>query len=344
MSNNTYSPLVSVVTPVYNTDEYLEECIKSVLSQTYSNFEYIILDNCSSDGSLEIAHKYASLDNRVKVIQNTSFLNQIQNYNQSVRHISTESKYCKIVQADDALYPDCLSQMVNVAESDPSIGMVGAFTLLDFGDRADVYLMGLPFPKSSHNGLDICRRYLLEGFDVFGSPTATLIRSDIVRSRNNLYNENSAVDDTSLCVEILQEWNFGFCHQVLTYTRRSNESFMTVLKQYNFHILTRYIILKKYGQNILTADEYIHCSRNLENMYHIAIGESVLNRLPKQFWDFQQYALDEIDEKIKSHQKIFWALRAAIELLLNPKNTYERLKQHKKQKKSSLEVSEYVDI
>ena len=344
MSQSTITPLVSVVTPVYNTDEYLEECIKSVLSQTYSNFEYIILDNCSTDSSLEIARKHASLDKRIKVIQNTSFLNQIQNYNQSVRHISEESKYCKIVQADDALYPDCLSQMVEVAESDPGIGMVGAFTLLDFGERADVYLMGLPYPQTSHNGLKICQRYLLEGFDVFGSPTATLLRSDIVRSRKNLYNENSAVDDTSLCVEVLQQWNFGFCHQVLTYTRRSNESFMTVLKQYNFHILTRYIILKKYGLDILDKDKYLQCKRNLENMYHIAVGESVLNRLPKQFWDFQDYALDEIGEKIKPYQKIIWAIRAAIQLLLNPKNTYERLKQHKKQKKSSLEVSEYVDI
>ena len=344
MSISNNSPLVSVVTPVYNTDEYLEECIESVLSQSYSNFEYIILDNCSSDGSLDIAQKYASLDSRIRVIQNTNFLNQIQNYNQSVRHISEESKYCKIVQADDALYPDCLSQMVNVAESDPGIGMVGAFTLLDFGDRADVYLMGLPYPQSSHNGLEICKRYLVEGFDVFGSPTATLIRSDIVRSRRNLYNENSAVDDTSLCVEVLQQWNFGFCHQVLTYTRRSNESFMTLLKQYNFHILTRYIILKKYGQDILGNDEYIQCKRNLENMYHVAIGESVLNRLPKQFWDFQNYALEEIKEVIKPHQKIIWAFRAAIELLLNPKNTYNRLKQHKKQKRTSLEVSEYVDI
>jgi len=344
MSTSITPPLVSVVTPVYNTDEYLEECIKSVLSQSYINFEYIILDNCSTDGSLDIARKYASLDNRIKVIQNTSFLNQIQNYNQSVRHISEESKYCKIVQADDALYPECLSQMVEVAESDPGIGMVGAFTLLDFGNHADVYLMGLPYPKTSHNGLEICKRYLLEGFDVFGSPTATLLRSDIVRSRKNLYNENSAVDDTSLCVEVLQKWNFGFCHQVLTYTRRSNESFMTVLKQYNFHILTRYIILKKYGQDVLEADEYIDCKRNLEDMYHIAIGESVLNRLPNQFWDFQDYALNEIGEKIKPGQKLIWAFRAAIELLLNPKNTYERLKQHKKQKKSSLEVSEYVDL
>ncbi|HED36469.1 MAG TPA: glycosyltransferase family 2 protein [Gammaproteobacteria bacterium] len=344
MPENLDQPLVSVVTPVYNTGEYLEQCIKSVLSQTYRNLEYIILDNCSTDDSLAIANRYASIDNRIRVIQNSTFLNQIQNYNQSVRHISENSKYCKIVQADDGLYPDCLTQMVKIAESNQTIGMVGAFTLLDFGNRADVYLMGLPYSKSSYKGLYICRRYLLEGFDVFGSPTATLLRSKIVRSRQNLYNENSAVDDTSLCIEVLKSWDFGFCHQVLTYTRRDNESLMTILKQYNFHILTRYIILKKYGRDILSEDEYSKCEEQIEKMYHIVIGESILTRLPDEFWQFQDFALKEIDEKIDKRKKYIWAFQAAIELALNPKSTLERLTQHRKRKESSLDVEKYIDI
>ena len=50
-------PLVSVVTPVYNGEKYLEECIESVLNQTYKNWEYIILNNCSTDRTLEIAEQ-----------------------------------------------------------------------------------------------------------------------------------------------------------------------------------------------------------------------------------------------------------------------------------------------
>ena len=72
-------PLVSVVTPCYNGEPYLAECIESVLSQTYDNFEYIIVNNKSTDNSLEIAHKYAAKDHRIRVVDNREFLSQIDN-------------------------------------------------------------------------------------------------------------------------------------------------------------------------------------------------------------------------------------------------------------------------
>src|SRR5207253_3419947 len=57
-------PLVSVVTPFYNTAKYLAQCIEGVLTQSYPEFEYILLDNCSTDGSREIAQIYARQDPR----------------------------------------------------------------------------------------------------------------------------------------------------------------------------------------------------------------------------------------------------------------------------------------
>ncbi|HWH03492.1 MAG TPA: glycosyltransferase family 2 protein, partial [Gemmatimonadales bacterium] len=68
------TPLVSVVTPVYNTGKYLAECIESVLAQTFTDFEYVILDNASTDDSPEIIARYARRDPRIRVVRNERLL------------------------------------------------------------------------------------------------------------------------------------------------------------------------------------------------------------------------------------------------------------------------------
>src|ERR1043166_1469914 len=94
-------PLVDVVTPVYNGKKYLAECIESVLAQTYQNWEYIIVDNCSKDGTLEVARRYEQRDKRIRVIHNETLLPQAKNFNFTVQQISADSEYCKFVQGDD---------------------------------------------------------------------------------------------------------------------------------------------------------------------------------------------------------------------------------------------------
>src|SRR5258705_13800105 len=90
-------PLVSIVTPVYNGEEYLRECIESVLAQTSSNWEYIIVDNCSRDHTLSIAQEYAARDSRIRVHSNETFVRVIENHNIAFRQISAASRYCKVV-------------------------------------------------------------------------------------------------------------------------------------------------------------------------------------------------------------------------------------------------------
>ena len=67
-------PLVTVLTPVYNGEKYLTECIESVLAQTYANWEYYILNNRRTDRTLKIAESYAAKDARVRVVTTERFL------------------------------------------------------------------------------------------------------------------------------------------------------------------------------------------------------------------------------------------------------------------------------
>ena len=166
-------PLVSVVTPVHNGEKFLAMCVESVLSQAYENWEYFIIDNKSSDRTSEIAESFAAKDDRIRVVTNDTLLPMIENWNHSLRQITSDSVYCKVVHADDWLYPECLRQMVKVGEEYPTVGLIGAYRL----QGSFVTLDGLPHDDSFVNGHEICRQVLLRKLHIFGSPTSTMIRS-----------------------------------------------------------------------------------------------------------------------------------------------------------------------
>src|SRR5262245_33624292 len=110
MSADTSKPLVTVLTPFYNTADYLEESITSVLAQSYEHFEYILVDNQSTDDSAKIASKFAATDRRVRFLETPRFFTQGENYNFALSHMSPTSAYCKLVQADDWIFPNCLTE------------------------------------------------------------------------------------------------------------------------------------------------------------------------------------------------------------------------------------------
>ena len=284
-------PLVAVLTPVYNGEKYLAECIESVLTQTYSRWEYIIVNNCSTDGTLEIAQRYASQDNRIRVHNNDEFLTVIQNHNHAFRLMSAESRYCKVLQADDWLFRDCLEKMVEVAEQNPTVGLVGSYRLDDKRVNCD----GLPYPSTVVPGRGICRTTLNGGFYVFGSPTTHLIRADLIRKHEAIYNENNLHADKEACFELLKESDFGFVHQVLSFTRRENESMSkTFALKYNTYLLGDLIILKKYGPLYLEDDEYHEILGKSVKAYYRYLGKTVFLRKGKDFWRYHSAGLAEL--------------------------------------------------
>jgi glycosyltransferase involved in cell wall biosynthesis len=280
-------PLVSVVTPVYNEARHLSECIDSVLAQTYANWDYTIVDNCSTDASVEIARQYAARDSRIRVVQNREFLTAFQNCNTAVRQISPASKYCKVVLGDDWMFPECLQRMVAVAEAHPSVGIVGAYAL----EGQAVALAGLPFETKVVSGRDACRRHLLNREYVFGTQTSVLYRSDLVRAHDPLYNEANVQADTETCFALLRTSDFGFVHQVLTFTRvRPGSLHMASLALETSWAAILHLLVT-YGATYLTQDELR--ARLDEHMaaYYRFLGKSVLLRRDLNFWNYHKAQL-----------------------------------------------------
>lgn len=295
-------PFVSVVTPVYNTDKYLAECIESVLAQTYKNWEYIIVNNCSTDKSLEIAESCARNEPRISIYNNEKFLNIIPNWNHALTKISPRSKYCKVVHADDWLFPECIERMVELAEANPSVGIVGSYRL----DEDVVNCDGLPYTQKVVSGKEICRRSLLNGDYFFGSPTTLLLRSDIIRAHKPFYNEDYIHADNEVCYRILKNHDFGFVHQILSYTRRHNETNTMFTRKMNTFVLEDLLILKCFGPVYLSEMEFEKRFKFIFENYYRFLGRSLLFKRQREFWRYHRNGLKRINCSL-SILRLLWS-------------------------------------
>lgn len=316
-------PLVSFVTPFYNTESYLAECIESVLAQTYDNWEYLLVNNCSTDSSFAIAASYAERDPRIRLLDNDTFLSQVQNYNQALRRISPGSKYCKMVQADDWIFPPCAEEMVRVAENHPSAGIVGAYGICG----KSITGRGLPYPSTFMSGKDICRWHLLNHPDyyAFGTPTSVLIRSDLIRNRDPFYDESSIIEDYEIWYEVLRENDFGFVHQVLTFLRVHDESLTGEIQNFYPYLLHAFICLNKYGRSYLTEEEFNERYRTISNRYFQALAKGLLYERNREFWAYHKKGWESFGYKVSKINLCSHVWNETVQLLCHPLSTSMRV-------------------
>ena len=314
-------PLVSVVTPVYNGERYLRQCIESVLAQTYQHWDYTIVNNRSTDGTLAIALEYAARDPRIRIHNNQQFVRVIENHNIAFRQISPDSEYCKPLAADDWLFPECLERMVALAEQDERVAIVGAYGL----SGTEVVWVGLPYLDGTAiaRGQEACRLRLLGGPYVFGTPTSVLYRSAILRLRHAFYNEANIHADAEACLEFLGEYGFGFVHQVLTCTRVRDDSLTSVSRRLNTYLPSVVYELLKYGGKFLSEPEVQRRIAVRLEEYYRYLGRQVYRRRGREFWDFHRQKLAELGYPLSVPGVAAAALAYALDIVLNPKSSTE---------------------
>ena len=316
-------PLVSIVTPVYNGEQYLSECIESVLAQTYTHWDYTIVNNCSTDRTLDIAREYSARDPRIRVHNNDTFVRVNANYNIAFRQISLESKYCKVLAADDWLFPECLEKMVRVAEQHSDVAIVGSYNLQ--GTKL-MYGGILPYSTTVMPGRDACRWRLLGGVFIFAAASHGLLRADLVRRRPSFYNESNFHADLEVNFDLLEHHDFGFVHQVLTFRREHDESLTTRLAdRLNTYLPNQLSGLVNYGPRYLNAAEQKGRLRELLSNYYRYLATQIYERQGREFWSFHRSKLAEVGFPLSRSRLAAQVALHTLGLLFNPGSTIERV-------------------
>jgi glycosyltransferase involved in cell wall biosynthesis len=327
-------PLVAVLTPVYNGGDFLKECIESVLSQTYQNYEYIIVNNCSTDRSLEIALEYAKKDSRIRVQSNDQFVGVIENHNNAFGLMSPAAKYCKVVSADDFIFPECLTKMVELAEANPSVGIVGSYQLCG----SVLMCQGFTYPTTVFAGPEICRHFFfsrqifVEGHPIygFGSPTSILYRADLIRnSEGRFYPNSSPHADTSACYEQLRNTSYGFVYQVLSFERRHQQTQTSRSVKLNRHASAVLNDLVRYGPIYLGKEELDERLKSHLKTYHRYLAIAYFSRThDAEFWGYHRSRLAELGYPLTRFALLKSAMGVILELVVNPGRAITKLSRH----------------
>jgi glycosyltransferase involved in cell wall biosynthesis len=175
-------PLVSVCIPTYNGAKYFRECLDSVLAQTFTDFELVIVDDQSADATLSIAQEYAKHDHRIRVIQNERNLGLVGNWNKCVE--LAQGEWIKFVFQDDLIEPSCLERLLAASKPDSLIIFCRRNFIFEAGtsETTQKYYLehvsakGVFYNVTEISAINYCEATLAHlGNNIVGEPTVVLL-------------------------------------------------------------------------------------------------------------------------------------------------------------------------
>lgn len=198
-------PSVSVCIPVYQGERFLAETIRSVLDQSYRDFELVVLDNASTDASGAIARAFG--DPRIRVERNSSTVSQSDNFNRVVQ--LSRAPLIKLVCADDLLHPRCLELQVAPMDADPGLAVVASRRhMIDEQSRVIVPRRGLNGLIGVRSAVEVARRVVRNGANPIGEPGNVLFRREDFFAAGGWRAEYPCILDLDLWMRLLQYGEF----------------------------------------------------------------------------------------------------------------------------------------
>lgn len=180
--------MLSIIIPVYNTEKYLEKCVDSVLTQTYTDFEIILVDDGSKDKSSIICDKYSSKDARVRVVHKTNGgVSSARNTGLDI----CRGEYVMFVDSDDWLDPDFCEKLMSKAEGADLVA--GGYTMVDKSGKSEYALKNrtIIFPEQLGTNFDE-----LYQKNFFNAPFSKIYKRDLIV--NQRFNTSVALGEDFL--------------------------------------------------------------------------------------------------------------------------------------------------
>ena len=223
MSN---SPLVSVIMPAYNSEAYIEEAIQSVLSQTYKNFEFIIINDASKDGTLNVIKNYAKKDKRITVVTNLTNLGV-----GATRALGIEKSKGSFIMwqdSDDISLPRRMELQLDYLLENELVGVVGGYIEF-FGEGIKTTLR-----KYSQNDAELRRRIFM--YSPVAQP-ASMYRKEVYEKVGTYDAQYTVAEDLEMIFRTGTEYRFANVQTLVLRYRQSSTS-LTMQALRKMEILT----------------------------------------------------------------------------------------------------------
>lgn len=242
-------PLVSILIPTYNGEEFIKTAIQSALEQTYPNLEIIISDDGSTDNTIKIAEAFQEKSSIPYRILTHSNYGLVKNLNFCIKQ--AQGKYIKFIFQDDWLEPNCIEEMVNLAEQDPEIGLVFSPRQVVIHPNSTSDFICQSAYKGAVNihqkwsnlkpiqwGQDLLSdpNCLIGGLNKIGEPTTVLIPKQVFEELGGFDPNLQQLLDVDMWWRIMGRYKIGFVDQALSslLIHKNQQTQVNIAQQENY--------------------------------------------------------------------------------------------------------------
>ena len=289
---------ISVIIPVYNVEKYLEECLNSIVNQTFKDIEIICVNDCSTDNSLSILEEYAKKDNRIKIINLKQNIKQGGARNKGLD--IAQGEYIMFVDSDDYIETDTIEYFYNAIDNNKCDLVASYFTNFANSDLADV--------KTLCESMNLCQQTYRRntGFYNFNkefenytsNPVVRLYKKEIIDKYHIRFPEKLIQEDEAFYWCYFSVISNIYYIDKLFYHRRIHES-GTMYNRNNFYTGAADMIkILEYIYNYLKCNNLYETYQTEYKKYFIKNYYEILNRCSKRQKKSAQKELNNLLKKL----------------------------------------------